>query len=184
MQPTDEQQKLIDAACSLKGAYGQPINVMSVAGSGKTSTLEWIAKTDAVRAIYLVADASSRREARTRFPENVAVHTAHSLAFQALVAHDPVMRHKFEAGNNGRAIPMREIASRVDLKAIRDAGHVGASTAAAGVMAIINGFQNSADATLSPNHLDDATLPWPMQKPEMAQRAQAFRQQCRKGACT
>lgn len=181
VEPTEQQRTLLGKASDM--GDNPRINAVAVAGSGKTSTLQWMAERDRVPTIYLVADSSSRREAQQRFPPHVAVHTAHSLAFQAVMANRPDYLDKFNRAGKGRAIPMREIASRVDLGRIGATGGVSKPAAAAAVMGLINGFQNSRDLHLDPQHLSHEMLPKPLQKPELAERAEAFRREAWQGAC-
>lgn len=173
VERTNQQHAAI-AASKDPEAHPQ-INIVAVAGSGKTSTTEAMAREREVSTVYVVADSSSRREARAKFPPHVAVHTAHSLAFQVLVANNPQARAKFQAANNGQRLGMKEIQRWVDLEPIQRAGGVNRYAAAASVTALLNAFQNSADMTIEPHHLDDERLPKTVSKLADEARITAFR---------
>lgn len=81
-KPTDEQQVIID------GVYepGEIVKITAYAGTGKTSTLELLArKIDEVnpnaQILYLAFNKTVAREASSRFPDNVIAKTIHSLAY-------------------------------------------------------------------------------------------------------
>lgn len=76
---TDEQQQVIDAL-----TQHDRITVQAFAGTGKTTTLEALARAyPNFRMLYLAFNRSVARAARRRFPPNVTVMTTHGLAFQA-----------------------------------------------------------------------------------------------------
>lgn len=76
---TEEQQAVIDAL-----ATQDRITVQAFAGTGKTTTLEALARAyPERRMLYLAFNRSVARAARRRFPANVTVLTTHALAFQA-----------------------------------------------------------------------------------------------------
>lgn len=78
MQPTREQQQAIDAFTT-----GGDLKIIAGAGTGKTSTLSML--SDAARGrrgVYLAFNKAMADDAKTRMPSNVAVSTAHSLAFR------------------------------------------------------------------------------------------------------
>lgn len=76
--PTDEQQRIIDAAVSHK-----QIMVNAAAGTGKTSTLVLIAEAMKKTTItYLAFNSAIKEEAKTRFGSNVKCFTTHGLALR------------------------------------------------------------------------------------------------------
>jgi superfamily I DNA/RNA helicase len=76
MQPTEEQQAVLDAKSRV-------INVNARAGTGKTTTLLFLAGLyPEARILYLVFNRKARDEAARKFPANVQAHTLHSLAFR------------------------------------------------------------------------------------------------------
>lgn len=60
------------------------IKVLAGAGTGKTSTLQYLAQSTAAPITYLAYNQAIAREARGKFGRNVAASTIHSLAFQSL----------------------------------------------------------------------------------------------------
>jgi F-box protein 18 (helicase) len=91
---TSEQQLILDS--------NQHIVINAVAGSGKTTTLVEYARTRPVhsRILYLAFNTSVKLEAKQKFLkaglQNVTVETAHSLAYQYIVAG-----RKWQLQNNG-----------------------------------------------------------------------------------
>lgn len=80
MQPTSEQQESIDV---FMGGYNMKIN--AYAGSGKTSTLQLLARERSSPGVYLCFNKSIAEEAQKRFPDTVACKTTHSFAYRAVV---------------------------------------------------------------------------------------------------
>jgi len=79
-QPTDEQQSVLDAA---QGATDLAIEAL--AGTGKTTTLELLAKMNVnLRGTYVAFNKAIVEEASRRFPKSVDCRTAHSLAYRAV----------------------------------------------------------------------------------------------------
>lgn len=77
--PTDEQ----DEATGLFGA-GIDLAVKALAGTGKTTTLDLLARSTPRPGSYVAFNRSIVNEARHRFPMNVASSTVHSVAFRAI----------------------------------------------------------------------------------------------------
>lgn len=77
MQPTQEQQAIIDAVVS-----GKSLKVQAYAGSGKTSLLVAVAQAIPDKSIgYVTFNKRLAEEAKTKFPYNADCRTAHSLAY-------------------------------------------------------------------------------------------------------
>lgn len=79
--PTAEQQAIHDALFE-----GQDIVVNALAGTGKTSTLRWLAETlqsegYTCKVYYIAFNRSVRDEAKATFPSNTKSYTASSFAF-------------------------------------------------------------------------------------------------------
>ncbi|BBJ29049.1 UvrD-helicase domain-containing protein [Athalassotoga saccharophila] len=91
VSPTDEQQAIIEHFGDTKDLL-----IQAFAGSGKTSTLEMLARAYPERHfIYLVFNHSTAESARKRFPENVDVRTVHSFALGYMSQYDnPVGTYK------------------------------------------------------------------------------------------
>lgn len=102
MELTQEQKEII--------AHTGNVKIDAVAGSGKTSTLIEYAKRrpESSRILYLAFNRSVREEAKSRFREaglsNVAVHTAHSLAFSKIVP-----KHKYTVSPGYKAWELAEL---------------------------------------------------------------------------
>ena len=82
--PTDEQQDVIDSVLA-----GKDTVVRALAGTGKTTTLEAIARRLQIaspnkRALYVAFNKSIQVEAEGRMPSNVESRTANSLAYGAM----------------------------------------------------------------------------------------------------
>ncbi len=78
--PTAEQAAIVAAVAS-----GQPLRVLALAGTGKTTTLQLASRAlGGHRVLYLAFNRSVADEARARFPRHVDARTAHSLAFAAV----------------------------------------------------------------------------------------------------
>ncbi len=76
--PTAEQQAIIDAVAS-----GKSLKVAALAGTGKTSTLQFIADAYPNRkGLYLAYNKALQIEARKKFPAWVDCKTVHGLAYQ------------------------------------------------------------------------------------------------------
>lgn len=78
MTPTHEQQAALDAF-----ATGKSLKIVAGAGTGKTTTLKLLANSaPRRRGVYIAFNTAMAADARKRMPNNVAVSTAHSLAFR------------------------------------------------------------------------------------------------------
>ena len=76
MQPNDQQQAIIESDAKTK-------RVIACPGTGKTTTLRWLAESrpdDNI--LYLVFNKSAQEAARKVFPPNTTVKTFHGFAFQ------------------------------------------------------------------------------------------------------
>jgi superfamily I DNA/RNA helicase len=77
LKPTNEQENILNAR-------GRIVKINARAGTGKTATLLMIArKNQDKRILYLVFNSRNRQEAKTKFPDNVEIHTIHSFALSA-----------------------------------------------------------------------------------------------------
>ncbi|MFF9150550.1 UvrD-helicase domain-containing protein [Streptomyces sp. NPDC014861] len=77
--PTDEQTEAADHFTA-----GHHLALQAGAGTGKTSTLDFLARSTQRRGRYFAYNRAIAQEAATRFPPNVTCRTAHSLAYAAL----------------------------------------------------------------------------------------------------
>lgn len=94
LKPTPEQSAAVGAFLG-----GKDLELVAVAGSGKTTTLRLMAEADPKRRLlYLAFNRAIKEEAQGKMPGNVSVQTFHGLAFKELVAPDQAYGRKFEAG--------------------------------------------------------------------------------------
>jgi hypothetical protein len=77
-KPTAEQQQAID---QFRG--GGSVKINAYAGTGKTSTLEFLAHSTTRRGQYIAFNRDIVRDAEDKFPSTVNCSTSHSLAFKA-----------------------------------------------------------------------------------------------------
>ncbi|MFF3060529.1 UvrD-helicase domain-containing protein [Streptomyces sp. NPDC057909] len=82
MNPTDEQTAAADAFCA-----GDHLALQAGAGTGKTSTLAFLAHHTRRRGRYLAYNKAIAQDAAARFPSTVTCKTAHALAFAATGRH-------------------------------------------------------------------------------------------------
>ncbi|MGC0344374.1 UvrD-helicase domain-containing protein [Streptomyces sp. SLBN-8D4] len=79
MKATDEQAAAADAFHT-----GDHVSLQAGAGTGKTTTLELLARTTTRRGRYLAYNRTIAQDAATRFPNTVWCKTAHALAYAAV----------------------------------------------------------------------------------------------------
>ena len=78
-RPTDEQLHAVELFNS-----GATLRIDAYAGSGKTTTLELLAKATTRSGYYLSFNKANKLEAERRFPRHVACRTTNSLAFRVI----------------------------------------------------------------------------------------------------
>lgn len=145
--PTAEQRAIADAVARLRP--GQLLKVQARAGTGKTSTLEYLAYNDARPMLYLAYNADIAAAAKKRFPDTVTVKTTHGLAWSALGIHEWIP----EKGAP-RNIRSWEIERWLKRRNSDPRLKTGASLAdvAADVLATVRAFLHSADPALTVAH--------------------------------
>jgi hypothetical protein len=79
MNPTDEQTAAADGFRA-----GDHIALQAGAGTGKTTTLTFLARTTDRRGCYIAYNRAIAQDARARFPSTVRCKTAHALAYAAV----------------------------------------------------------------------------------------------------
>ncbi|QWG18799.1 UvrD-helicase domain-containing protein [Bradyrhizobium sediminis] len=77
-KPTAEQQQAID-----QFQRGGSVKINAYAGTGKTSTLEFLAQSTSRRGQYIAFNRDIVRDAKEKFPNTVNCSTSHGLAFKA-----------------------------------------------------------------------------------------------------
>ncbi len=103
IKPTPEQEEALHLFAS-----GGDMILVAVAGSGKTTTLELLARSTTKRLLYLAFNRALKEEASRRFPANTKVYTFHGLAYRQTVARDSRLEAKLRAG--GGQLRLRHLA--------------------------------------------------------------------------
>ena len=140
--PTEEQQAIIEAACS-----GKTIAINALAGTGKTSTLRMIAEALPRKQIaYLAFNKSIVSDVQEAgMPGNVAISTFHSLAYRAVRPS----RERLSQTPYGR-----HVANEFGLQDVEGGGYmVEAADIGAVALDAVGRFCNSADRELLPCHV-------------------------------
>ncbi|MEV5434444.1 UvrD-helicase domain-containing protein [Streptomyces sp. NPDC052682] len=148
--PTEQQQKIIDAALA-----GRDIAVQALAGTGKTSTLQMVTRRmPDKRIVYVAFNRSIADEARRKFPRNVTADTSHAFA-RAALRNTPLREKIAKAGRNGGARRPKDVAQALDLREPLKykGGGIEPEDVARIVMSAIRRFRESADAELGTQHL-------------------------------
>jgi UvrD-like helicase family protein len=140
--PTPEQQRALELFST-----GESLAIEAGAGTGKTSTLQLLANSTERRGQYLAFNRAIVAEAARKFPKNVAVNTAHSLAMRAV---GTPFQQRMQSGKRMRTL---EVANRLGIDAInvRDSEgnqkHLSRSFLASTVLRAVERFCQSADET-------------------------------------
>ncbi|HEX7323946.1 MAG TPA: UvrD-helicase domain-containing protein, partial [Rhodanobacteraceae bacterium] len=158
MQATAEQRRCLDLF-----NQGQSLRIEAAAGSGKTTTLRYLIArgTHHGRTLYTSFGRKAIEEARRKFPCGVDVRTNHSLAFRALGAS-----WQRQGRLQGRITPL-ELAQLCGWTERTFASSAPLGFGAYAVLATLQAFCQSADATLVVKHVGRYFLP-------NAQRDRAF----------
>lgn len=143
--PTDEQRQAME-----KFATGQSLKISAFAGTGKTSTLQFLAGTRASRGLYLAFNRPIAHEARNTFPNHVDCRTTHSLASRHVLA-----RFGFNRSKMFDSIGAKQLANLLELKNLNIEGQVTLTPVQIAFMLLrtVRQFCTSADAAISINHV-------------------------------
>ncbi|WP_328978491.1 UvrD-helicase domain-containing protein [Streptomyces canus] len=142
--PTDEQAAALDAFHS-----GDPLAIQAGAGTGKTSTLAFLAEQAPTRrGRYLAFNRAIALDASARFPGTVQCKTAHSLAYAAL-------GYRYRARLNSPRRPGWAVGQDLGLHApVRiNSIDVMPATLSNTVLRTITGFCQSADREIAHHHV-------------------------------
>ncbi|WP_149264245.1 UvrD-helicase domain-containing protein [Actinomadura sp. K4S16] len=102
--PTPEQAEIIDAYRT-----GEDLVVEAGAGTGKTTTLKYLANEKPNRrGLYIAYNKAIARDASADFPRNSSCSTAHALAFRAV-------GHRFKHRLDAPRMPAREVAKALGI---------------------------------------------------------------------
>jgi hypothetical protein len=162
MQPTAEQTVAADACLA-----GENIILEAGAGTGKTSTCQFIAERFTAdgngRGLYAAFNRVTKDEARDRFPSGVHCATSHSLAFSKF---GKPLAHKLPGPNGRPASKLSEIAAHFGIEAVQldpvGGGHgcwVQPERLAWAAQHAIDRFCRSADPDLTARHVAKDALP-------------------------
>lgn len=107
-RPTEQQSFAADAVRS-----GKRVRIAAYAGTGKTSSLVFIAGQDRRRSTYLAFNKSIAMDAKSKFPRHVDCLTTHAMAFRAMrptFARMPdKMTNNFNGGLAARALGLKAL---------------------------------------------------------------------------
>jgi hypothetical protein len=107
VKPTPEQEEAVK-----RYLEGQDLKLVAVAGSGKTTTLRFMAKAERKKKVlYLAFNRAIKEEGERVFPENTAVRTLHGFAHSQVVNRD--YQKKLDKGKDN--LPPRAIAEVLEL---------------------------------------------------------------------
>lgn len=96
INPTPQQSDILDAS-----ATGSDVVVEALAGTGKTSTLNLVARARRNKQMtYVAFNRSIAEEAKRKFPSNVTAKTAHGFAYAHVMNSNPELKDRLE--NQGR----------------------------------------------------------------------------------
>lgn len=137
IKPDDHQRAIIE--CSDKVVVAN-----AFAGSGKTTMAEFYAAArPTAQILYVVFGKANQLVAKARFGKNVDCRTGHSLAYEAI-------GHRFE-GRNQIFLPPQDFARQLNM---------GDARKAAVVLDILNQWCVSSSATITADHLQEASVKW------------------------
>lgn len=150
-RPSGEQQAIIDAY-----AEGQRVVVRALAGTGKTTTLKFIAAHTPHRpGLYLAFNKSVVREVSGSMPGRVEVTTAHSLAYRAIGNQ---YGHRLP-GNGAQRISAQRMAGMLGAKAAQlDTGTLNPVVLTRMAQATVSKYIKSADEAIGGHHIPARVL--------------------------
>lgn len=146
MTPTPEQILCVDAF----NAELPKLKIRACAGSGKTSTLELMARSTSRSGLYICFNKSIAEASSKRFPENVACRTAHSLAYRSMIRTYKGSKDKM--GNSVRARDTQALLKIKDFPVLNGTHRLDDLTVAYAVNQTVKRFQQSAAQTVANEH--------------------------------
>lgn len=160
MNPTDEQQAAADA-----GVTGDHLVVEAGAGSGKTTTLNYMAEQMLTagrvrRGLYVGFNKVTATEAKEKFPRAFDCRTGHSLAY---ASHGRPLRHKLPSERPAQNV--WEVARILKLSPLVVDGNGGPSRVVSAerlgwaARETVDRFARSADPDLTARHVGRDALP-------------------------
>lgn len=146
LRPNDEQREIMNAVSD-----GNDTIAIAGAGTGKTSTMELIARAiPKTRILYLAFNKAAQLDAADRMPSNVTCKTSHALAY------GPVGRTYASRLNQGR-VPSWKLAQQMGYNSVNlsQSERMPAAKVASMVRRTVDRFCHSADPQIEPYH-----VPW------------------------
>jgi len=141
--PTTEQKEILQSVL-----VNSTVKIMALAGTGKTTTLQYITENYDKKFLYLAFNRSIVEDSKGKFGGNVTCKTIHSLAYQAM---------RLQSYSNDKLIGTLTSPYLVDKLKIKDRKlnknntlkryHIGSI-----LCSIIDNFCNSADALIADGH--------------------------------
>ena len=166
--PTEQQRAIVDAVLT-----GENTVARALAGTGKTSTLQLIARRlqkeqPNKRIIYVAFNKSIQLEAEAKMPGNVESRTADSIAYRA---SDPKIRAKMN--NKNALVKIKDVAANFGITGVRNPDNPDEVLSSADVVKTIrdavNNYTISADDEIGPQH-----FPFENVTPQMLEWAQRW----------
>jgi hypothetical protein len=144
-RPTQEQQQAID-----QFRRGGSVKINAYAGTGKTSTLEFLAQSTSRRGQYIAFNRDIVRDAKEKFPNTVNCLTSHGLAHRATPS-----AYRSNTGKMTGKINANQLAEMLNLKRWQvDSRHV-LQPRSQGYLVLdtLRRYMQSADAELAAHHV-------------------------------
>jgi hypothetical protein len=157
--PTAEQVRALDLFST-----GGSLKINAFAGTGKTTTLEYLASHSRAQGIYLAFNKSIADNAAGRFPSNVRCQTTHSLAYRSTPSMYRNDRSKMTHDLNPNAIA---VILNLDDLVISSYFSLGARSRGALVRQTLKHFQHSDAVDLCANHVPRWGKLAALSKPEL-----------------
>ncbi|RVL95619.1 hypothetical protein CN136_19550 [Sinorhizobium meliloti] len=144
-KPTDEQDVALQAFLK-----GHSLRINAFAGSGKTSTLQFLANATGLRGQYLAFNKSIVADAAEKFPDTVDCSTSHSLAFRAAPSG-----YKRDIGKLTNRCTAKQLVEVLDIKRRKFGDNYAITPDSQGYLYLetIRRYAQSADNEIGPQHV-------------------------------
>lgn len=144
-KPTAEQQQAID-----QFRRGGSVKINAYAGTGKTSTLEFLAQSTSRRGQYIAFNRDIVRDAKEKFPNTVNCSTSHGLAFKATPS-----AYRSNSDKMTKRVNANQLAEMLNLKRWDVDGRHVLQPRSQGYLILdaLRRYMQSADAELAAHHV-------------------------------
>jgi hypothetical protein len=144
-KPTAEQQQAID-----QFQLGGSVKINAYAGTGKTSTLEFLAQSTSRRGQYIAFNRDIVRDAKEKFPNTVNCSTSHGLAFRAMPS-----AYRSKPDKMTKRINANQLAEMLNLRRWEVDGRHVLQPRSQGYLILdtLRRYTQSADAELAAHHV-------------------------------